>query len=75
MPVVSTKTGPGRKYMQMRVWMKFQPVGAKVAVLALAVLELAGSALAQTVGTLRGTVTDPLPPSCRARPWSPRATG
>jgi hypothetical protein len=49
--------------MQIRVWMKFQPVLVKFALLALTMFMLAGiaprKALAQNVGTIRGTVTDP----------------
>jgi hypothetical protein len=58
MPVVSTKTGQAKKNMQMRVRMKFKTV-----LLTLAALVLAGvaprKAVAQNVGTIRGTVTDP----------------
>src|SRR5579863_5139298 len=58
MLVVSTKTVPGKQFMRMRVWMKPRTV-----LFMLAALVLTGiaprEALAQNVGTLRGTVTDP----------------
>jgi hypothetical protein len=44
--------------MQMKVWMKLQTASLAVAALALAGI-VPGIALAQNVGTIRGTVTDP----------------